>query len=136
MAVQKVCPIIVREIDGVRQILVFRHPSAGVQFVKGPVEPDEQLATAALRELAEESGTTSITSIESKGSWFVEHSQQEWHFFLCSTGEELKDQWDFFTLDDGGLVYSFFWFGLDNEPDHEWHPIFKEALIQIKSLYK
>lgn len=133
MAVQKVCPTIVREIDRVRQILVLRHPSAGVQLVKGTVEPGEQLADAALRELAEESGITSITSIESKGSWFVERSQQEWHFFLCSTQEGLKDEWDFFTLDDGGLIYSFFWFDLDSEPDDEWHPVFKEALVHILS---
>ncbi len=133
MAVQKVCPVIIRDNGGFRQILVFRHPSAGVQLVKGTVEPDEQLAAAALRELAEESGITSIHSIKSKGSWFVQRSQQEWHFFLCSTEEELKDQWDFFPLDGGGLVYSFFWFDLDKEPDDKWHPVFKEALVKIKS---
>lgn len=132
MAVQKVCPIIFRENDGIRQILVFRHPTAGVQLVKGTVELGEDTSDAALRELAEESGITSITSIESKGTWFVEQSHQQWHFFVCSPDEDLLDYWDFFTLDEGGLIYSFFWYDLDASPGSDWHPIFQNALVQIR----
>ncbi|HQZ97654.1 MAG TPA: NUDIX domain-containing protein [Pyrinomonadaceae bacterium] len=133
MPVEKVCPIIIREADGVRQILVFRHASAGVQIVKGTLEPGELPADAGLRELAEESGISSITKMEAKGTWLVEESQQLWHFFLCTTEEELKDEWDFFTLDDGGVVYRFFWFDLDRQPGSDWHPVFQRALVQIRS---
>ncbi|MFT3745815.1 MAG: NUDIX domain-containing protein [Pyrinomonadaceae bacterium] len=134
MVVEKVAPIIIRERDGVRELLVFRHPTAAVQIVKGTVEPGEDLADAALRELAEESGIASITSIESKGPWFVELTNQNWNFFLCSTNESLPDAWDFYTLDDGGLVYSFFWFPVDQPPGTDWHPVYQAALIQIRSL--
>ena len=85
MVVEKVCPIIIRELNGSVQLLVFRHPSAGVQIVKGTLEPGEAPGKAALRELAEESGITSVTEISYKGKWTVEESQQLWHFFLCST---------------------------------------------------
>ena len=133
MVVEKICPVIIRKLNGVRQILVFRHPSAGIQIVKGTLETGEEPTDAALRELAEESGIKSITLAESKGRWLVEESQQLWHFFRCSTEEKLKDEWDFFTLDDGGMIYSFFWFDLDKIPDNEWHPVFQKALVQIRS---
>ena len=133
MSVEKVCPIIIRGNEGICELLVFRHPQAGIQIVKGTVEPGEGLAEAALRELAEESGVSSITSIEGKGSWFVELTDQNWHFFLCSTDEQLPNQWDFFTLDDGGLTYSFFWFPLDETPDAEWHPVYQNAFVQIRA---
>ena len=35
---------------------MFRHPLAGIQLVKGTVEPSEKPADAARRELFEESG--------------------------------------------------------------------------------
>lgn len=133
MAVEKVVPVILRERDGITELLVFHHPNAAVQIVKGTVEPGENLTDAALRELAEESGIVSVTSVESKGSWFVEISNQTWNFFLCSTEEHLPDSWDFYTLDDGGLVYSFFWFPVHQPPGTDWHPIYQAALSQIRS---
>jgi 8-oxo-dGTP pyrophosphatase MutT (NUDIX family) len=51
----KVCPIVFRDVS-MRQILAFEHPRAGVQLVKGYIEPGETVRAAALRELAEESG--------------------------------------------------------------------------------
>ena len=49
MVVEKVAPIIVRERNNIRELLVFRHPTAAVQIVKGTVEPGEDLTEAALR---------------------------------------------------------------------------------------
>lgn len=49
----KACPVVIRP---ERQILAFQHPRAGLQLVKGGVEPNEHPAKAAERELSEESG--------------------------------------------------------------------------------
>lgn len=57
--VDKVCPVVLRQGNEGTEILVFRHPLAGVQLVKGTREAGESIAQAALRELAEESGITS-----------------------------------------------------------------------------
>ncbi len=53
--VDKVCPVVFRDAS-MQQILAFEHPKAGVQLVKGGIEPGESVRAAALRELAEESG--------------------------------------------------------------------------------
>jgi len=53
---EKVCPVVHQQVDGVLEVLAFRHPSAGNQFVKGTIEDGEPPPTAALRELREESG--------------------------------------------------------------------------------
>jgi len=57
--IEKVVPVVFREINNNLEILVFRHPLAGIQIVKGTVEHQEQLEHAALRELYEESGIKS-----------------------------------------------------------------------------
>lgn len=57
--IEKVVPVIFRNINQTTEILVFKHPIAGIQIVKGTVEVNEELETAALRELYEESGILS-----------------------------------------------------------------------------
>ncbi len=54
--VQKVTAFIVRERDGVRELLVFKHPTAGIQIPAGTVEEGEDLKTAVKRETYEETG--------------------------------------------------------------------------------
>ena len=54
--VQKVTAFIVRERGGVKELLVFKHPTAGVQIPAGTVERDEDIETAVKRETAEETG--------------------------------------------------------------------------------
>ena len=53
--IEKVVPVILRDINQRTEILVFKHPIAGIQIVKGTVETNEELEEAALRELYEES---------------------------------------------------------------------------------
>ena len=54
--VQKVTAFIVRERRGVKELLVFKHPTAGVQIPAGTVETGEDLETAVKREADEETG--------------------------------------------------------------------------------
>jgi ADP-ribose pyrophosphatase YjhB (NUDIX family) len=56
----KVTALIVREAPAGRQVLLFRHPSAGVQVPAGTVEEGEDLEAAALREGQEESGVRDL----------------------------------------------------------------------------
>lgn len=132
--IQKVCPFIIREMDFRQEILVFRHPIGNdIQLVKGTVEEDENLESAALRELLEESGIEYLSAIEFKGSQEIGDENQIWHFFYCQPKDLLPDSWTFFANDDGGLNFSFFWFDIDENPSDEWHPTFQQALKFIKS---
>ena len=54
--VQKVTAFIVRERSGVKELLVFKHPTAGIQIPAGTVEEGEALETAVKREVYEETG--------------------------------------------------------------------------------
>lgn len=54
--IQKVTAFIVRERGGVKELLVFKHPTAGVQIPAGTVEEGEDVETAVKREAYEETG--------------------------------------------------------------------------------
>ena len=54
--VQKVTAFIVRERNGVKELLVFKHATAGIQIPAGTVEEGEDLETAVKRETYEETG--------------------------------------------------------------------------------
>ena len=54
--VQKITAFIVRERVGVKEVLVFKHPTAGVQIPAGTVEKGEDLETVVKREAYEETG--------------------------------------------------------------------------------
>ena len=58
--VQKVTAFIIRERNGVKELLVFKHPTAGVQIPAGTVEKDEDIETAVKRETYEETGLRSV----------------------------------------------------------------------------
>ena len=133
MKVEKVCPVIFRENNGLRQILAFRHPLAGLQIVKGTIEEGENSHFAALRELAEESGITSVSNCEFKGDSDEITENQTWYFYNCTVDEDLKNAWDFFANEDGGINFSFFWFNINEPLSNDWHPTFHRALDYIKS---
>jgi len=54
--IQKVTAFIVRERNGVKELLVFKHPTAGVQIPAGTVEEGEDIEAAVIRETYEETG--------------------------------------------------------------------------------
>lgn len=58
MEADKSCPVVLRGRETL-EILAFEHPLAGLQLVKGSVEPGEPTDLAAIRELKEEAGIQS-----------------------------------------------------------------------------
>ena len=54
--IQKVTAFIIRERNGVKELLVFKHPTAGIQIPAGTVEEGEEIETAVKREVYEETG--------------------------------------------------------------------------------
>ena len=67
MTADKACPVVLRR-GQTLEILAFEHPLAGLQLVKGSVEPGEPTDVAAVRELFEEAGITA-TAKHALGEW-------------------------------------------------------------------
>ena len=136
MMIQKVVPIILRmQMDEI-QILVFRHPLAGIQIVKGTVEPNEKLEHAALRELSEESGIEHASIQRFIGIHSPKVGGADWYVYLCEAQEQLTDQWTHHCTDDGGLDFQFFWYPLFSPPTQEWHTIFQDLLTYLQEHLK
>jgi 8-oxo-dGTP pyrophosphatase MutT (NUDIX family) len=129
--ITKVVPVLMREKRGVREILAFRHPKAGLQIVKGTLEAVETLEAAALRELAEESGITGARVVRALGASVDIVEGQQWAFLLCEAGEQ-PARWLYSTADDGGLILSFFWQPLGEPLVGDWHVSFVRALDFVR----
>src|SRR5215472_11631901 len=118
----KACPVVFRDSTASR-ILVFRHPSAGIQLVKGTIEPGESPSDAALRELHEEAGIADATVCRDLGLWDAGFDGQVWSLQLCATLTALPECWSHHCPDDGGMELYFFWHDLHADPSEEWHPL-------------
>src|SRR4051812_13906238 len=57
---EKVIAFVTRGPSDARELLVFRHPSGGLQLPAGTVEEGEPLVDAVLREVREETGLTDL----------------------------------------------------------------------------
>ncbi|WP_225422482.1 NUDIX hydrolase [Pseudomonas huaxiensis] len=123
----KACAVLLSH-DQPPRLLLFRHPQAGVQLVKGSIEPGEAPARAALRELKEESGIIDARVLADLGTWDAGHQGQIWSFHLCTAHDPLPEHWTHQTEDDHGHLFSFFWAALDELPWDECHPLFQRAL--------
>lgn len=131
MIPNKVCPVVLRVENQEIQILAFVHPQAGRQLVKGTIEPGEEPAAAAVRELWEESGLRVTIAPRPLGVWEAEFAGQIWAFWLCQLNQPAPDQWQHWCNDDEGHTFNFFWHPLFQEPDERWHPLFQNALYQV-----
>jgi len=127
----KACPAITREREGRVELLAFNHPLAGKQIAKGTVEDGETLAAACVRELFEESGITASPT-EFLGTWVPGYEDHKWGFYLMKCDSDLPDTWGFYTHDDGGHPFKFFWHPLNQELDDDWHELFKGAIKFIE----
>jgi len=133
MLVNKACPVVLRETTATRELLVFEHPLAGVQLVKGTIEPGEPSEHAALRELAEESGISLASSVRTLGTWSSGHKDQVWSFWVCEPRVSPPDNWVHRAADDGGHLFRFFWHPLFGEVSGQWHPVYQRALRFIQN---
>lgn len=138
MVLEKAVPCVVRERNGGRELLIFRHPFVGVQIPKGTVEPGEDVADAAIRELEEESGIATIASSVKVGTWDrimdapAESGSQvgdlhRWHIFVIRTPEDLPERWDHVAIgseEEDGLVFSYLWRRLDPSLVDTLNPLF------------
>lgn len=121
-----------RGAGGTRELLVFVHPFAGVQLVKGTVEAGEDIEVAGRRELFEEAGVEGLRLLGTLAMSSRIAPGQLWHFLLLS-GDGLPENWTHHCADDGGHDFAFFWHRLADAPDENWHEIFKRALAHIKA---
>ena len=128
----KACPVVFQD-SAASKMMVFRHPSAGIQLVKGTIEPGERLSDAALRELREESGIADAVVCRDLGLWVAGFDRQIWSIQLCATARSLPEYWNHHCPDDGGIELLFFWHDLDADPSEDWHPVFCRALEFIRS---
>ncbi len=119
--------------SSMRQILAFEHPEAGLQLVKGRIEPGEDARSAALRELEEEAGIRDISIARDLGTWNSGHNGHVWSLHLCTYAPTLPDTWTHYCLDDGGHDLSFFWHDVHSEPGNGWTDEYRRALAAIRA---
>lgn len=65
--IEKVVAFVVRKKNDVAQLLVFSHPTAGIQIPTGTVEENEAIEKALLREVKEETGLSKLKVIKKLG---------------------------------------------------------------------
>jgi 8-oxo-dGTP pyrophosphatase MutT (NUDIX family) len=65
--IEKVTAFIVRFRNSKPQLLVFKHPSAGIQLPAGTIEEKEPVETALFREIKEETGLTQLKILKKLG---------------------------------------------------------------------
>lgn len=128
VGVDKACPLVLRRSEGVNEFMAFRHPSLGKQLVKGTIEKGEPPAQAACRELVEESGLIAMPDPYLLCRTDDLPDADLWYFFICQVGAPIPDRWSFFTKDDGGHVFRFFWQPIEQELDDEWHPLYHTVM--------
>jgi 8-oxo-dGTP pyrophosphatase MutT (NUDIX family) len=127
----KACPVVFRD-PSMQQILAFEHPNAGLQLVKGRIEPGENPRAAALRELAEEAGIADMAIATDLGIWHSEHNGHIWSLQLCTFTNRLPETWTHHCEDDGGHDFKFFWHDVSRETDDKWRPQYRRALQTIR----
>lgn len=65
--IEKVTAFVIRKKNGVPQLLVFSHPSAGIQIPAGTLEENETLEKSLVREIKEETGLSKLKIIKKLG---------------------------------------------------------------------
>ena len=85
--VEKVTAFITRERNGVKELLLFKHPTAGIQIPAGTVEEGETPETAVRREVYEETGLRVVKIEKSLGC--IEKELEENERIIAKTSRVL-----------------------------------------------
>ena len=101
------------------EVLVFDQddPKAGTQVIGGTVDPGEDLISALLREIKEESGLLYeacdiVKKIGESCYWRKDRPEQNNRHFYQFNGEQLPEQWNHLVVSDGddnGFQFRFYW---------------------------
>lgn len=142
--VKKAVAVVMRPRDQATEVLVFRHPLAGVQIPKGTVENEETIEAATLRELEEESGLVLNGEPKFIGTWqrVVGGGPNEdgpleineWHIGILKPDVQLPDQWTHDATGspaEKGLRFEFYWLSVDENLAENLHPLFSETAKMI-----
>src|SRR5690348_5273890 len=106
-AIRKAYAYILRNRNGAREFLVFRHrdyPDAGVQVPKGTMLPDETPEDAVLREAREETGLGDFGSPRPLATDIQpqpDGTLHERHFFALAAPIGAADAWEHVVTGDG-----------------------------------
>lgn len=142
--IHKAVAAVIRDTDRASELLVFRHPVAGVQIPKGTVEGDETIEAATLRELKEESGLELSIVPNFIGTWerIVGGGPDEngpleiniWHISILKPGFNLPKEWSHHATGspaEEGLIFDFFWEPIDNTLSERLDPLFAPTVDMI-----
>ena len=127
----KAVPVVIRNSKKSLELLLFRHPLAGDQIVKGSIEKKESYENAAIRELFEESGIENASVAYKLGQKNYICMNQTWHFFIMIPPVDLPNSWKHFAADDNGLDFDFFWQDINLPISTPWPEIFDDARLFI-----
>ena len=119
---------------GRTEVLVFQHPVAGTQLVKGTLEKGEDPMAGALRELSEESGLRALAA-RPLGSCPIGRDGVIWSFWLCEVTAPGAG-WSHQTLDDHGHVFRFHWHDMGTPDPADMHADFRAALAFLRPLLR
>ena len=126
---QVACPVALHPDGTPLRLPVFEHPKGGYQIVKGGIRAGERPERVAARELIEESGLQTRSALLLGLSDEIV-AGETWHFALCRVAPPVRNRWQHFCADDGGMLLRFDWSTLD---DARLEGRFARALAWIKA---
>ena len=128
----RVCPIVLRQNYSQLELLAFKHPKGDSRFVKGKIKQGEQIESACVRELEEESGIQAQV-VRQLGVWDPNFKDQVWGFYVMHYNGVQPDRWNFNANDDGGQIFRFYWQPLNKPLDDSWNAVYTNAFRYIKN---
>lgn len=126
----KICPVVLRNVDGGPAILALHHPETGKQLLRETATgdaPARHIAPGLLKDATGLKANAAIDLGQSKG--IVQN--QNWHFIALAV-DGARQSW--VSEDMDGEPVTFFFQKLDEYLDEdEWEPLFIRAIAHIRN---